>query len=278
VGSKSGGKLQLAINAKLQETTLTDQSSAFVQNEVQKITISSTIIPEAYTIQASANPQANLANTTGNGVIQSLVVAAIDGEAPFQLSLYGARSILIDFGASAQSVQDALNDMPLLQPNRVRVEETLAEDGVSKMYLIKFDVALGQVPDIDEVLGYVNATITQVNSTSFLSSMSQVAVDGVPSELFDLASDSADKVRASIEKSFGIRCPASISVNNKTTSFATFDYEDGCKWDTRPVNESAYCGKCASSSASLFTNLNSTLDFKYVSLLNLLLLMHALLL
>ena len=205
-------------------------------------------------------------------------MAAIDGEAPFQLSLYGARSILIDFGASAQSVQDALNDMPLLQPNRVSVEETLAEDGVSKMYLIKFDVALGQVPAIDEVLGYVNATITQVNSTSLMSSMSQVAVDGVPSELFDLASDSADKVRASIEKSFGIRCPASISVNNKTKSFATFDYEDGCKWDTRPVNESAYCGKCASSSASLFTNLNSTLDYKYVSLLSLLLLMHGLLL
>jgi len=232
---------------------------------VQKINISSTKIPEAYTIEQGVSSDTNFTNTTDSGVIQTLLVSQINGEAPFQLSFYGVKSVLIAFGASAKTLQDALNDMPLLQPDHVKVEENIAEDGVSKIYSVHFSGSLGKVPDLNETLGLVNVTIQRINEPSLESVFSQVVVDGVPSELFNLVEDSAEKVQDSIEKSFSIRCPASISVNNMTNSFATFDYEENCEWDNKPIEDSAYCGKCASRSSILFNNLNSTLNYKYVS-------------
>lgn len=48
VASRSTGLLSLAINGKMFSTSLTNQSSAYVTNEVQEIEISSNIFPESY--------------------------------------------------------------------------------------------------------------------------------------------------------------------------------------------------------------------------------------
>ncbi len=53
VASKSGGKLTLAVNGKMYNTSLTDSDSSYVLNEIQAIEISSVIIPEAYVIKLS---------------------------------------------------------------------------------------------------------------------------------------------------------------------------------------------------------------------------------
>ena len=50
VASKASGGLNLAINARMFTTTLTDQVSAFVNNEIQDIEIESSIILESYVI------------------------------------------------------------------------------------------------------------------------------------------------------------------------------------------------------------------------------------
>lgn len=46
VGSRSAGLLRLGIQARLHETTLTAGVSNLVKNEIQRIDISGTIVPE----------------------------------------------------------------------------------------------------------------------------------------------------------------------------------------------------------------------------------------
>jgi hypothetical protein len=48
VASRAGGNLNLALNAKMFNTVLTDKVSAFVKNEIQDVEINSTIILESY--------------------------------------------------------------------------------------------------------------------------------------------------------------------------------------------------------------------------------------
>lgn len=135
VGSKSGGGLDLQVNAKLMQTSLTDIASSFVANELQAVEISSTLIPEAYTIALnySANSAGtNGTNTTGaTGAVQTVLITSLGFNAPFSLSLYGAQTAYIGYGATAGEVEAALNDLPFLYPNMVSVSESLAAGDVT---------------------------------------------------------------------------------------------------------------------------------------------------
>lgn len=103
------------------ETKLTETESGYARNEHQEIEISSTLVPEAYTIQVNSQ---DTNGTTGAGVVQSIVVRSAS-PSPFSLSLYGANTVMIDFGASASVVQQALNDMPMMYPNLATVTEEM---------------------------------------------------------------------------------------------------------------------------------------------------------
>lgn len=73
------------------------------------------------------------------------------------------------------------------------------------------------------------------------------------------------KIKTIIDKSFGIRCP--LSLMSSTDIFQSFDFESSCTWGTNRLNDTAFCGKCASKNTNiLFTNINSTLDYRYVIL------------
>ena len=48
IGSRQSGSLNLALNAKMLDTTLNDQVSSNVKNEIQNIIISSTIVKESF--------------------------------------------------------------------------------------------------------------------------------------------------------------------------------------------------------------------------------------
>lgn len=48
VGSKSKGNLTVGVNAKMLDTTLTDEVTSNVLNEIQEIEIKSLIIGESY--------------------------------------------------------------------------------------------------------------------------------------------------------------------------------------------------------------------------------------
>ena len=103
------------------DTKLTDKDSGYVKNEYQEIEISSTLIPEAYTIKYE-NLNANNTKVSGTGVIQSIVVKS-SSSSPFSLNLYGVNTAMIDFGAAASVVEKALNDMPMMYPNLATVTE-----------------------------------------------------------------------------------------------------------------------------------------------------------
>jgi hypothetical protein len=74
------------------------------------------------------------------------------------------------------------------------------------------------------------------------------------------------KIKNEVEKSFGIRCPKSVCLKEAGKVMEVFDYETECAWSDRPLNESAFCGKCArKNQQSIFWNLNSSLSFNHVS-------------
>ena len=50
IASKKDGSLNLTVNAKIFQTSLTDQVSSFVFNEEQTINLNSNIVPETYVI------------------------------------------------------------------------------------------------------------------------------------------------------------------------------------------------------------------------------------
>jgi len=114
----------------------------------------------------------------------------------------------------------------------------------------------------------VNATLTErrdptQNGKSFYLLIGSEFQTG----LFNLQ-DPIEQITSAINQSFGIRCPVSIAVNNRADSWQTFDYEDSCLLpDFDQLNEAAYCGKCSKTKDfTLFTNLNSTLDYRYLCL------------
>ncbi len=49
------------------------------------------------------------------------------------------------------------------------------------------------------------------------------------------------QIKTAIDKSFGIRCPSSVNVENSDV-LKVYDFED-CRYDNRPVNDTAFCGK-----------------------------------
>lgn len=121
------------------------------------------------------------------------------------------------------------------------------------------------MPLLEEANNYVNATIIKVSGANGLGSKSHIMIYDKPSSLFNPYEDSANDIESVIDESFGIRCPNSIQKNNASESFETFDYE-GCSWGDKMLNETAFCGKCASSNTnSFFRNLNVSLSYNFVS-------------
>ena len=113
----------------MMDTSLTEEDSAFVKNEVQEINIDSNMIPEGYKIALdpdyTAPVTADAANATG--VVQQVLIESLGFDAPFVLSLFDTQTVFINMGASAEDVAIALNDMPFLAEYQVLVEEGLAE-------------------------------------------------------------------------------------------------------------------------------------------------------
>lgn len=105
------------------QTSLTDAESNWVKNEIQEIDISSTKIPEAYTLTLS--PNVTLNDTGVTGVVQTVQIESSGSNARFSLRLYGAETAYIAVGASASEVQAAINDLPFLYPNLANVSESL---------------------------------------------------------------------------------------------------------------------------------------------------------
>jgi hypothetical protein len=81
-------------------------------------------------------------------------------------------------------VQSALNDLPMLSPNLVTVSESFSMDGVSKIYAVQFCSDLGDVPDIQEVLGLVNYTITENVKGVASGKKIQLNIEGTSTNLF----------------------------------------------------------------------------------------------
>lgn len=124
-----------------------------------------------------------------------------------------------------------------------------------------FSVDLGEVPELIETTGNVNASINVLQAADSSAAKSYLVVDGRPSGLFDLENDSADEIKSAVSESFGIRCPGSIQ---NSDSEVTFDYET-CSWQNNQLNTTAFCGKCSNPSNRLFNNLDLSLKYENVS-------------
>lgn len=54
IGSRSQGNLRLGIRARMHETTLTEGTSSFVLNEIERIDINTTVVPEQQVIRTKS--------------------------------------------------------------------------------------------------------------------------------------------------------------------------------------------------------------------------------
>ena len=101
---------------------------------------------------------------------------------------------MIPVGALAVQLQVALNDLPILSPNLVTsVESTLADDGVSLIYFVQFSADMGEVPELQEISGNVNCTITIYAQASLSGTKTSLVINNVPTALFSF-NDSASTV------------------------------------------------------------------------------------
>lgn len=85
ISSKSGGNLDISINAVMLDTYLTDSVSNLVTNEIQEIEIKSTITPEEILISFNSTP------TNGAGEVQKITLNST-AKAPFILSFDKAQT------------------------------------------------------------------------------------------------------------------------------------------------------------------------------------------
>ena len=87
--------------------------------------------------------------------------------------------------ATADFIQMALNDLPMLYPNLVNVSESPASGNVSKIFSIQFNSLLGDVPEIQEVFGMVNFTVNETIKGEANGSKIQLSIGDTFTNLFD---------------------------------------------------------------------------------------------
>lgn len=90
-------------------------------------------------------------------------------------------------GASAQDVQNALNDLPNLSPGLVQVTQSAANS-----YSVQFSASLGDVDLIEEVLRNVNATISEQVKGSPSGDAFQLNIENKTTGLFSFSDTSAN--------------------------------------------------------------------------------------
>ncbi len=134
--------------------------------------------------------------------------------------------------------------------------------GSDVTYTVTFSADLGRVPDLIEMSGLVNMTVSRVSEAG-AGRMSQVLVDGVPGGLFNAYNASEKEVKRAVEQSFGIRCPVSVQMMNESEAAATFDYE-GCAFGEKRLEERAFCGQCGNEGSVLFEGQSIGMDNKLV--------------
>jgi hypothetical protein len=87
----------------------------------------------------------------------------------------------------------ALNDIPLLSPNLVRVilnYSNVNESITTQSYTVVFCSDLGDVPNIEEVNGLVNSNVNEITSGIPSGKRVQLLIDSVATNLFDYTNTS----------------------------------------------------------------------------------------
>ena len=106
------------------DTALTSKDTVYATNAVQFISISSVGGDESYTIDYDDWT----VNTARLGEQQSVTVSS--SVSKFVLRFMGVSTAELKYGLPVKSIQDALNDLPVLYPNLTTVTEAFDPSGV----------------------------------------------------------------------------------------------------------------------------------------------------
>jgi hypothetical protein len=106
------------------DTALTSKDTVYATNAVQFISISSVGGDESYTIDYDDWT----VNTARLGEQQSVTVSS--SVSKFVLRFMGVSTAELKYGLPVKSIQDALNDLPVLYPNLTTVTETFDPSGM----------------------------------------------------------------------------------------------------------------------------------------------------
>ena len=172
--------LSVNINARLLDTSLIDQISVNVKNEIQDLDLTSTIVLDGHSIKTDT-----LSVTSGVSEIQTVQIKSING-AQYALGFDQVETYTLNFEATALDVQKALNDLPTLSPNLVTVTQSSSPDDITRIFLVQFSSSLGDVPLLEETLKNVEFTAEETIKGSPSGSKVQLMIQNKPTPLFDL--------------------------------------------------------------------------------------------
>ncbi|CAF1300760.1 unnamed protein product, partial [Adineta ricciae] len=234
IASRVGGSLNLVIQGRMHETTLTATTSSMVINEIQRIDINANIQSEHQKLVYSTN-------STGNGTseVQSLQVDS----STFQIGFRGVYTALLNGRPMAADVQAAVNDLPTIYPLSVSVTAT------STLYIITFPVEMGNVPLVTCISTATNSpNVTE--TTQGVASGSQIAfeVDGQLTNYIDFQNNapSSSNLQSIFNQVFSIQCPVSLNNPQAAPSIVYLqDFETNCYYDETKIESIAFCGQCS---------------------------------
>jgi len=242
VGSRSSS-LRLGVQARLHETKLTAGTSSLVQNEIQRITVTASVVSEQ---QQLVYTPAN--STNGTSEVQSLAV----DPSTFQIGFRGVYTAIQTGRPTAVALQAALNDLPTIYPLRVTVAAT------SSLYTITFPAEMGDVPLLTCISSSLNSpNVTEVTAGVDSGSKIAFALDGQLTDYIDFVNTNVTQaaLRQAFNNIFSIQCPPSINDQTATPSIAYIqDFESNCVYDETPITTQAFCGQCSYNGNSLVSS------------------------
>ncbi|CAF1377186.1 unnamed protein product, partial [Adineta steineri] len=234
VASRTGGYLNVSIQGRMHETTLTATTSSMVLNEIQRIDVNANVVSERQILVYTTNSNGN-----GTSEVQSVQV----DNSIFQIGFRGAYTALLNGQPTPEVVQTALNDLPTIYPLSVTVTAT------STLYIITFPPEMDNVP----LLTCISTSTNPPNVTEIVqgvASGSQIAFefDGQLTEYIDFTNNSisSSKLQSIFNEVFSIQCPISLNNIEATTSIVYLeDFETNCYYDETNIELNAFCGQCS---------------------------------
>ncbi|XP_067950539.1 fibrocystin-L-like [Watersipora subatra] len=262
--SEVGSQAYMYLGAKYFQPNLVQQIEGKVEPEVQTITLSST--EDTENIMMTLN---GFYSRTATKEVQVVTMTSPSKEGNWQLAMNGVYTDILDVDTSAIDLQNALNDLPTISPERVQV--TSAEITNGRTFTVTFNSELGNWPEMTQKhSGGVWVTISTTDDGKASLSQWRLHLDHDGSDLLSeyliAMNPNKDQMEEAVNSLFSAKCPPSIGDGASGKWF----YEGhesrsspGYKGGIIDVESEPFCGRASGKNvARLYDSSDIDITFK----------------